>query len=85
MRDGDVSVADRAYLAQLVASRTGVQSGDAQARVDQLTSDIRAATTEARAASDRARKAGTDLALFIALFMAIGAVIGAVMAGFGGR
>lgn len=85
LRNGDVSAADRAYLGQLVASRTGLSQAEAQARVDKAIAEIKAAETEARAAADKARKAGAKLALFIALSLVIGAFIGAVMGGFGGR
>jgi len=55
---GEVQPADRAYLAQLVAARTGVPQAEAEQRVNQ-------SIANAKIAADRARKAGI-LAAFLA-------------------
>lgn len=77
LKSGDVSPADRAYLAQLVASRTGLTQQEAQQRVDGV-------VTEARQATDTARKAGAAVSLFTALALVIGAFIAAVAGALGG-
>jgi hypothetical protein len=75
---GNMSAADRSYLAQLTAARTGLSQEEAQRRVD-------AVTTEARAAADSARKASATASIYLALSMLIGAFIAGVAAAMGGR
>jgi hypothetical protein len=75
---GDMPAADRIYLAQLIAARTGVSQEEAQQRVS-------AVTTQARAAADTARKAGAMTSIYIALSMLIGAFVAGVAAAMGGR
>lgn len=77
LRNGDVPAADRSYLAQLVASRTGLSQADAQQRVDSV-------IVQARQATDAARKAGAAISLFTALALVIGAFIAAVAGALGG-
>jgi len=81
---GDVPAADKTYLAQLVAARTGLSQEDAQKRVDEVIAKAREAETKARQAADAARKAATYLSLFTAFSMLIGAFIAAVAAKIGG-
>ena len=75
---GNMSAADRSYLAQLIAARTGLSQEEAQRRVD-------AVTTEAREAADAARKASSTASIYLALSMLIGAFIAGVAAAMGGR
>jgi len=75
---GDVSAADRAYLAQLVASRTGLSRADAERRVsDVITADKQAA--------DTARKATARALLWTFLALLIGAFCASFAATIGGR
>lgn len=74
---GDVSAADRGYLAQLVAAQTGVSEADAQRRVDD-------GLTQIKAAADAARRSSEMAALFAALSMVVGAFIACVSAALGG-
>ncbi len=85
LSSGDVPAADRAYLAQLVAARTGVSEADAQKRVDDVISRVQADETKARQAADTARKASAEASIFTALSMVIGAFIASVAAALGGR
>ncbi len=82
--NGDVPPADRTYLAQLVAARTGVPQPDAQKRVDDVIARVKTAETKARQAADAARKATSQLAIFTALSMLIGAFIASAAAAYGG-
>ncbi|HVZ10116.1 hypothetical protein [Rhodopila sp.] len=82
---GQVPQDDRAYLAQLVAARTGLSQADAQKRVDDAIAATSQAATKARAAADAARKAAANLAIFTALSLMIGAFIASVAAAYGGR
>jgi hypothetical protein len=74
---GEVSTADRGYLAQLVAAQTGVSDADAQRRVEDVINQLRADADAARHASEMA-------AIFAALSMLVGAFIAAVSAALGG-
>jgi len=75
---GNVSDADRTYLAHVIAARTGISQGEAQQRVND-------AITNARQAADTARKAARNLALVTAFSMLIGAFIAGVAAKIGGH
>lgn len=77
LRNGEVSTADRDYLAQLVAGHTGLSQADARRRVDDV-------INQAKTAADKARKAGAALSLFTALAMVIGAFIAATAGALGG-
>jgi hypothetical protein len=85
MQNGDVSVPDKAYLAQLVATRTGLSQADAEKRVDDVIAQEKAAEAKARQAADTARKAAANLSIFTALSMVIGAFIACAAAALGGR
>jgi hypothetical protein len=80
LHNGDVPAADRAYLAQLVAARTGLSQADAQKRVDDVIAKAKAAEAKVREAADKARKAASYLAFFTGFSMIVGAFIAAVAA-----
>jgi hypothetical protein len=83
--DEGLTDADKAYLVQLVASRTGLSPAEAQQRVDAVVSQIKAAEVKARQAADQARKVASITSIFTALSMLIGAFIACVAAAIGGR
>lgn len=85
VRNGDVPPADRTYLAQLVAAKTGISQADAQKRVDDTIASTKEAETKARQAADAARKASATFAIFTALSMMIGAFVAAAAAAIGGN
>jgi hypothetical protein len=77
LRDGQLSPANRAFLARVTAERTGLSQGDAEKRVDQALND-------AKTAADNARKAAAKFSLWLAAAMIAGAVfamLGAVEGG----
>jgi hypothetical protein len=82
---GNVSDADRSYLIELVAVRTGSSPADAQKRVDEFVANIHDAVIKAKADADAARKAAAEAAIFTALSMLVGAFIASVSAALGGR
>jgi hypothetical protein len=84
LRSGDVPAADRSYLSQLVANRTGVSPADAQARVNEFISRVQAVRTTTIKALDDARKSAMEFAIFTALAMLIGAFIASAAAAYGG-
>jgi hypothetical protein len=84
VRNGDVPPADRAYLAQLVAAKTGISQADAQKRVDDTIAGAKDAEIKARQAADSARKATATFAIFTALSLLIGAFVAMAAAAYGG-
>jgi len=77
LRDGDVPVPDRTYVAQVVAARTGLSQADAEKRV----SDV---INQAKTALDNARKAAAKLSLWLTAAMLIGAFSASLAATDGG-
>ena len=77
-RPDGISAADRTYLAQVVASRTGRTQADAEARVTEV-------VNAAKASLDEARKFSAGLATWIALAMFVGAFAAAAAAIEGGQ
>ncbi len=84
VRTGDVPQGDKAYLAQMVAAKTGISQADAEKRVNDTISSVQDAETKARQAADTARKAAANLAIFTALAMVIGAFVAMAAAAYGG-
>jgi hypothetical protein len=85
VQNGGIPAADKAYLAQLVAARTGLSPADASKRVDDVIAQANAAEAKARQAADDARKAASELSIFTALSMLIGAFIACAAAAIGGQ
>jgi len=82
---GDVPAADRSYLANLVAARTGMSQDDAQKRVDEVIARLKEADVTMRQAADAARKAAAEVWLVTALAMLIGAFVACAAAALGGH
>jgi hypothetical protein len=82
---GDVPAADRSYLANLVAARTGMSQDDAQKRVDEVIARVKEADVKMRQAADAARKVAAAVSLVTALAMLIGAFIACAAAALGGH
>jgi hypothetical protein len=84
--DGQVvlSPADKTYLAQMVASRTGISQPDAEQRVDTVVKQLNDAQQKLRATADQARKRAAQLSIATALAMLVGAFIASAAAALGG-
>jgi hypothetical protein len=82
---GAVPDADRNYLAELVAARTGVSPAEARARVADFVASVLNAQAKAKADADTARKTAAEAAIYTALSMLVGAFIASVSAALGGR
>ncbi|MBP2561078.1 hypothetical protein J2T08_002934 [Neorhizobium galegae] len=82
---GGVPEDDKAYLATIVASRTGLSPQDARARVDAVLKRIEDAKVAAQQAADEARKAAATTALVGSLSLLVGAFISCAAAALGGR
>jgi len=78
LRNGSMLPADRSYLAQLVASRTGMSQPDAEKRVDD-------AYAQAQQAAETARKAMSHAMYWTFLALLIGAFCASFGATIGGR
>jgi hypothetical protein len=83
--NGSVPDADRTYLADQAAARTGISQTDAQARVDAFIAAVMQAQQKLKAEADAARKAAAKTSIFLALSMLVGAFIASVAAALGGR
>jgi hypothetical protein len=89
LANGDLPAADKTYLAQLVASRTGLSQPDAEKRVadvfDQAQKAKQQAADKAKEAADAARKTGVGVALWAFISLLVGAFSASYMATVGGR
>jgi hypothetical protein len=87
--NGDLPAGDKTYLAQLVASRTGMSQPDAEKRVadvfDQAQKAKQQAIDKAKEAADAARKTGVGVALWAFISLLVGAFSASYMATVGGR
>jgi hypothetical protein len=87
--NGDLPAADKTYLAQLVASRTGLSQPDAEKRVSDVFDQAKAAKQQvadrAKEAADAARKTGVYVALWAFISLLVGAFSASYMATVGGR
>jgi hypothetical protein len=82
---GSVSDEDRAYLAEVVAAKSGIAPADAQKRVDDFIASATQAEAKVKAEADAARKAAAEASIYTALSMLVGAFIASVAATLGGR
>jgi hypothetical protein len=82
---GSVPDADRTYLTELVAMRTGASAPDARKRVDDFVADTLAAASKFKNEAEAARKTAAHTAIYMALAMLVGAFIASVSAALGGR
>jgi hypothetical protein len=86
---GEMPAADKAYIAQVVAARTGLSQADADKRVSEVVEQAKNAKNkaidEAKAAADAARKTGVYVALWAFISLLIGAFSASFMATVGGR
>jgi len=75
--NNDLSAADRAYVAQVVAARTGLSQADAEKRVNDV-------ITEAKTAADTTRKGAAKLSFWLTAAMLFGALAASLAAVEGG-
>ena len=76
-KGGDVSPADRTYVAKVVAARTGIPQAEAEKRVNDT-------IVQAKQSADEARKTAAKVALWLAAAMLAGAFAAALAATEGG-
>jgi hypothetical protein len=75
--NADLSQADRAYVAQAVAARTGLSQADAEKRVNDV-------VTEAKSAADTARRNAAHLSFWLTAALLFGAFAASLAAAEGG-
>jgi hypothetical protein len=89
IQQGSLAEADRTYVAQLVAEHTGMSPADAEARVNQvftnMQTELREAETRARDIADEARAASAKVSLWFFVSLLVGAFIGSLVATYGGK
>lgn len=89
LQAGSLPADDRAYLAQVVAARTGLPAPDAEKRVDEVYNKVSTAAANAKAkakeAADLARKATAGAALWMTVALLLGAFVASMAATFGGK
>jgi hypothetical protein len=84
-QNGRLAPDDRDYLARIAAARTGISKQDAEKRVDDTTTQAKAAADKAKEAADEARKATAKLSFYLFFSMLIGAFIASVGGAIGGQ
>jgi hypothetical protein len=82
---GTVPDADKAYLSQLVAARTGLSKEDADKRVNDVLAQEQAAEAKVKQVADETLKAGAKLSFYVFFSMLVGAFIASVGGALGGR
>jgi hypothetical protein len=82
---GTLAPDDRTYVAQIVARRDGISQAEAEQRVDQTVTQVKAAEDRARQAAEKARKTAAFGGIVTALAMLVGAFIAAVSGAYGGK
>ena len=86
---GEMSQGDKAYLAQLVANRTGLSQADAEQRVAQVATAAKlaaeAAVAKAKEAAETARKAAATTSLWVFISLLVGAFYASLAATWGGK
>jgi hypothetical protein len=85
LRQEEVPAADRTYLAQLVAAKTGLSLPEAEKRVSDVAARVKSAAEQARQAADTARKAAAHALFWTFLAFLIGAFCASYAATIGGR
>jgi|ERR1700722_18802339 hypothetical protein len=83
--NGSLDPGDRTYLAKLVAARTGIAQQDAEKRIDDTMTQMKAAEDKAKQAADAARKASAKASFYLFFSMLIGAFIASTAGAIGGR
>jgi hypothetical protein len=86
---GELPPADKTYVSQVVAARTGLSPAAAERRVSDVTAGARQSAAQAelaaREAADKARKVSAHLALWVFVALLVGAFCGTYSATIGGR
>jgi hypothetical protein len=89
LRSGELPDADRQYLGQIVAEKSGLAQAEAEQRVtdtfSRLKQTLDQAAAKAKQVADDARKASALLALWLVVSLFVGAFVASFAATLGGR
>ena len=83
--NNSVDANDRAYLGRLVSQQTGLPQAEAEKRVDETYTQLKAAEQKVRDAADQARKATLIAAFLAAATLAIGCAAACAGSALGAR
>ncbi len=81
---GEITPADKTYLASMIAANAGISTADAEKRIDDAMAQVEAAADKLKAAAEEARKATAKLTFFLFFSLLVGAFIASVAAAYGG-
>jgi hypothetical protein len=82
LASGSVDAGDKAYLAQLIAARTGMSQQEAEQRIDQTVDNAKNAATEA---AEKARKATMLIGFWIVFITLVAGIVSAWAGTVGGH
>ncbi len=89
LRGGDLTAEDKTYLGQIVAKQTGLNQADAEKRVADRYTQMRAsldkAANEVKQTAEKARKAATYSSLWMFIALMCGAFFASLAATYGGK
>jgi hypothetical protein len=89
VRKGSLPAADRTYMAQVVAARTGMTQADSELRVDAVYAQAKSVAADAelaaRTAADEARQGAVKTSLWTFVALLVGAFCASLTATVGGR
>jgi hypothetical protein len=89
VRKGSLPAADRTYVAQVVAARTGMTQADSELRVDAVYAQAKSVAADAelaaRTAADEARQGAAKTSLWTFVALLVGAFCASLAATVGGR
>ena len=83
LKTGEISPADKTYVAQVIAARTGLNQADAEKRVDDTMRQAKDATAKAEAKARDAADATRSASAYAALWLVASMLIGAFCASYG--
>jgi hypothetical protein len=83
--DSELNAADKAYLSQIVAQRTGITQEEADKRIDDTYAAMQKTAATVKESADKARKASAAIALWGFIALLIGAFTASLAATWGGR
>jgi hypothetical protein len=85
LSSGTLAPDDKSYLADLIATRTGLAKADAEKRIDTVVATVKDTAAKAKDAAEKARKAAASAALITFVSLLVGAFIACVAGALGGR
>jgi hypothetical protein len=82
---GSIADDDKAYLARLIQTRTGLPPPEAEQRINRVMAAVRTTAEQAKAAADKARRIGIIVAFVTAASLVVSGAAAWWAAGVGGR